>query len=155
MLRNLLKWARVTKAAVAGEQYQTQQVTYLGKVADAAILQPYGLHANLPPDVLTLIVSNQGQADNRVALGCLLKQRPDLNEGEVAFYHPLIPDLIIKLEADGAMLIKSNNKINIEAPETEFTGVVKANGKVIDDTHSHTQGNDSDGNSQATISGVT
>jgi len=154
MLRNLLKWARVTKAATAGEQYQTQQVTYLGKVADAAILQPYGLHANLPPDVLTLVASSQGQADNRVALGCLLKQRPDLIEGEVAFYHPLIPDLIIKLQVDGAMLIKSNNKINIEAPETEFTGVVKANGKVIDDTHGHTQGSDSDGNSQVDISGV-
>lgn len=155
MLRNLLRWARTTKPGDNGKQFPDHQVEYLGKVADSARLFPYGFYANIPDDVLSLIASVQDNPDNRVTLGCLLKNYPDSDGTELFFYHPLIPNLKIKLCSDGKMLIQSDVKIDIVAPETEFTGIVKANGKVIDDTHGHTQGNDSAGNAQEPISGVT
>ena len=116
---------------------------------------PYGLHGNVPAGALALMFAVGGNPENRAAIAWTPKGRPELSEGEVAFYHPLIPNLIIKLQSNGEMLIQSEVKINIIAPETEFTGIVKANGKVIDDTHGHTQGNDSDGDTEASISGVT
>lgn len=153
-IRDLLRWARITKEGGGTEQFATQQMEYLGKVGDGAMLFPYGIHGNVPADFLTLIGAVQGNPDNRVAIGCLMKTRPTLKRGEVAFFHPLLPDLIIKLQEDGEMLIKSGVKINFDAPETEFTGVVKANGKIIDDTHLHAQPNDSAGNTEANITGV-
>jgi hypothetical protein len=154
MLRNILRWARTTKLPESDTQFAVQQTDYLGKTADSAMLFPYGFYANIPPDVLALICSVQGHANNRVELGCLLKERPDFDGVGVALYHPLIEGLYIRLEPNGEINIKSNVKINIEAPETEFTGIVKANGKVIDDTHGHAQSNDSGGNSEVDISGV-
>lgn len=53
------------------------------------------------------------------------------------------------------MNVTATTKVDIVSPLTEFTGTVKANGKVIDDTHGHTQANDSDNDVQAAISGVT
>jgi hypothetical protein len=146
---------RITKPSDKDRQFAQQQMEYMGKPGDGAILFPYGLHANVPADTLALGASVQGNPDNRVAIGFLLKSRPALTAGEVAFYHPLLPDMIIKLQANGQMLIKSGVKINIEAPVTEFTGIVKANGKVIDDTHGHVQGPDSAADTQVQIVGVT
>ena len=154
MFRNLIRWARVTKAGSDDKQYATQQVEYLGKVAESQMVFPYGIHANLPPHSLALMFAVQGNPENRAAIGWTPTKRPKLVEGEVAFYHPLIPNLIIKLKANGEMLIQSDVKINIVAPETEFTGTVKANGKIIDDTHRHAQDPDSDGDGQANIEGV-
>ena len=154
MIRNLLRWARITKAGDDDKAFATQQMEYLGKVAEGLIVFPYGLHGNVPPDSLALMFAVQGNPDNRAAIAWKPKDRPTLKAGEVAFYHPLLPNLIIKLKEDGKMLIQSDVKIDIIAPETEFTGTVKANGKIIDDTHQHSQPNDSAGNSQATIVGV-
>ena len=154
MLRNLIRLARVTKAGSDDKQYATQQVEYLGKVAESQMVFPYGIHGNVPPDSLALMFAVHGNPENRAAIGWTTTKRPKLSSGEVAFYHPLIPNLIIKLQANGEMLIQSDVKINIVAPETEFTGTVKANGKIIDDTHRHSQDSDSDGDSQADIEGV-
>lgn len=127
---------------------------YMGKTADGFMVFPYGLFANVPKDTLALMLAIQGNPDNRAAIACSVDNRPDLEEGETAFYHPLIPGLLIKLKADGKMSIESAVKIDIIAPETEFTGIVKANGKIIDDTHGHAQANDSGGNTEVNISGV-
>lgn len=154
MLRKLIRWARITKAGTDAEQFPVQQVEYMGKVADSLMVFPYGMHGNVPADSLGLMFAVGGNPENRATIGFAPQDRPTLEEGEVAFYHPLLPNLIIKLQASGEMLIQSDLKINIVAPETEFTGIVKANGKVIDDTHQHSQANDSNGDSQVNINGV-
>lgn len=149
MLRNLIRWARIIKAGSDTEQFAVQQMEYLGKIADGVIVFPYGVHANLPPDTLALMMSVQGNPDNRAAIGWTPKKRPLLKSGEVAFYHPLLPDLIIHLKEDGKMLVKSGVQIDVVAPEVVITGnltvtgtttlgaTVTSNGKDISDTHTH------------------
>lgn len=153
MLRNILRWMRTTKSGADDKQFAVQQVEYLGKVGDGAMLFPYGYHGNLPPDFLVLGVSVQDNPDNRVAIGCLPKKRPKLKEGEVAFYHPPTDAFIIWRESGdldietgsggGANINIKATTVNITADvnitgNTEFTGTVMANGKPIDETHSHT-----------------
>jgi len=142
---------------------------YLGKVADGLIVFPYGIHGNVPADSLALMFSVQGNPDNRAAIAWTPKDRPKLAGSEVAFYHPPT-DAFIIWRANGELDIETGTggtkDINIKAAsvnitanvnivgDTTFTGTVKANGKVIDDTHQHAQPNDSAGNSEATITGV-
>ncbi len=171
MLSKLLRWARITAPGDDSNQFEVQQMDYNGKVADGLIVFPYGIHGNVPADALALMFAVQGNPENRAAIAWTPKDRPELEAGEVAFYHPPT-DAFIIWRASGELDIETGGSgtadINLKAAtvnmnvtqlnvigNTEFTGTVKANGKVIDDTHGHTQGNDSDGDVEAAISGVT
>lgn len=166
MLRNMLRWMRITKSSADNKQFPAHQMEYLGKVADGANLNPYGVHTNIPADVLVLGASVQGNPDNRVALGVLPKSRPKLEEGEVAFYHPKTGAFIIWREGGNLEIVTDGNiditaetitvnatTINANA-DVNFVGALTSNGKNISDTHSHSQPNDSGGNSEANTSGV-
>lgn len=156
----IIRWANITSSSTDDQQFAVQQLEYLGKVADAAMVFPYGYHANIPADVLSLIVSVQGNPDNRAAIGVSPKDRPTLAEDEVAFYHPASGGFIIWRTGGNLELNAGTNDINFTGAnfnftgDTAFTGTVTANGKVIDDTHEHSQGVDSAGDTQATIVGV-
>lgn len=160
MLRNLLRWARITKPAIGGEQFASQQTEYLGKTSDSAMLFPYGMYANAPSNALALIASVQDHPDNRVALGCLLKDRPQLEGGEVALYHPSTGS-IIKWNVDGNLLV-SNGAATLTMEGNTLTltgnlvvdGTMTNNGKDVGDTHQHAQAADSAGNTEANIVGV-
>jgi len=99
----------VTKAGDdTPDKFHTQQLEYLGKPADALMVFPYGLHANVTPDALALIFSAQANPENRAAIAWTPKQRPKLAEGEAAFYHP----------PTGAFIIwKANGDLDIEVGE--------------------------------------
>lgn len=217
----LLRWARITKAGSDDQQFATQQMTSMGKVADGLIVFPYGVHGNVPPDALALMFAVQGNPDNRAAIAWTPKDRPLLKAGEVAYYHPPT-GTIIKFDEDGNISIATGNdatgditvdakdltinasgdvsvtaggdieataggelnatattSVSVTAPlitlngnvvingtftsnssggsgEINFTSTsVKHNGKEIGENHGHTQGNDSDGDTEAAISGVT
>lgn len=148
--------AQITQEVVDNEQFVSHQVSYLGKEANGTVFYPYGLHASAPIDSWALMFGIQGHPDNRALIVSAPKDRPNLKLGEVTLYHPLIPDLIIKLQEDGQLLIKSAVKVFVDAPEVEVTGNVKingslevvgsttlsatvtSNGKDISDTHTHT-----------------
>lgn len=178
MLRNLLRWARITKAGTDDQQFATQQMEYLGKVSDGLIVFPYGIHGNVPADALALMFAVQGNADNRAAIAWTPKDRPKLKEGEVAFYHPPT-DALIKWDEDGNLIITTgengagNVTLNCKDATVNATGSVAIttptltlngnfvvngtmtnNGKDVGATHGHAQANDSAGNSEANISGV-
>lgn len=92
MLGNMIKRAVVTLAGSDNKQVPIQQITYNGKVADAEIIFPYGVHANLSADnnTLCIVFAVEGQEDYRAAMGYTPGLRPKpLEEGEVVFYHPL------------------------------------------------------------------
>lgn len=130
MLRKLIRWARVTAAGTDTSQYATQQVEYMGKVGDSFMVFPYGLHGNLPPNSLALMFSVGGNPDVRASIGWTPSLRPELKAGEVALYHPLIPDMMIYLREDGTMLVKSGVAIDVDAPEAKFTGNVTIDGNL-------------------------
>ncbi len=102
---NMIRWARITKAGSDDQQFATQQMEYLGKVADGLIVFPYGLHGNVPPDALAMMFAIQGNPDNRAAIAWTPKNRPKLAEGEVAFYHP---------PTDAFMIWRANGDLDIE-----------------------------------------
>lgn len=155
MLNKLLRWARITGRPRNSDQFPVQQLRALKKNSDSFMVFPIGMYATFT-EQLALLFSIGGNPDNKAHIPCTTKSRPSLKDDELAIFHPFFPDgLIIKFESSGEMTLKSDVKINFIAPETEFFGIVKANGKTIDDTHGHTQGNDSDGDTEAAISGVT
>lgn len=153
--KDQVRLAKITKNVVGDGQFISHEVSYLGKEANGIAFYPYGFHANAPPESWALMLSIQGHPDNRALLVSEPKVRPELKSGEVALYHPLIPDLIITLQSDGQLLIKSGVKVFVNAPEAEFTDNVKingnlevvgnttlsstviSNGKDISDTHTH------------------
>lgn len=163
-------WARITKSSPDTKQFNTQQLEYMGKPADAFMVFPYGIHGNVPPDSIALLMHVQRGSDEKAAIAWSPKKRPKLAENEVAFYHPPTDAFIIwrqsgnlDIETGGEGTADINIKaqtINIEADmnvtgDTHFTGRVRANGKIIDDTHGHIQGPDSNGDTEDPISGVT
>jgi len=150
--RNLLRWGRITQPGSDDKQFATQQMEYLGKVADGFIIFPYGMHGNVPADALALMFAVQGNPDNRAAIAWTPKDRPTLADGEVAFYHPPT-DAFIIWRASGELDIETGNggtkDINILATKVKITGdlevtgvttlgaTVTSNGKDISDTHTH------------------
>lgn len=108
LLKNLLRWGKITKAGTDTEQFAVQQMEYLGKVSDGLIVFPYGIHGNVPPESFALMFSVQGNPENRAAIAWTPKDRPQLKSGEVAFYHPPT-DALIKWDEGGNLEITTGN----------------------------------------------
>lgn len=129
-------WAKITRAGKDDQTYPVQQATYLGRVTDAFVLFPYGMHANLPADQLGLMLDERG----RVFMGTSAVGRIAVEDGEVVFYHP---GTLSKLH------FKANGDIDITAGKVTITGdlevtgdtalgaTVTSNGVDISDTHKH------------------
>lgn len=137
---NMIRWARITKAGENGQQFYTQQMEYQGKTVNGVIIFPYGTHANVPADNLALMMAIQGNPDNRAAVAWDAKNRPNLEEGEVAVYSPV---------SDSYIIMRTNGDIDIKAGTVTIDGnltvtgattlsdTVTSNGKDISDTHIH------------------
>lgn len=153
MLRNLLRWARITKAGTDDKQFATQQMSYLGKVADGVMVFPYGIHGNVSVDALCLMFSVEGNPENRAAIAWTPKDRPKLAAGEVAFYHPPTGGSMI-WRANGDLDIQTKGDINITAANLNVTGethlddIVTSNDIDISHTHVHEQINDGNGDTE-------
>jgi len=179
----LSNWlAKITKKGDESLSFPIQQFEMNGRVGDAYIVSPYGMHANLPEGQPALNMS----PDGTILMGIDPIGRIKAEEGEVVFYHPVTKskihfknnkDIDIETENDINAVCDNINvtaatKATVMAPESEFIGNVKitgnldvtgsttlsatvtSNGKDISDTHGHAQANDSGGNSEANISGV-
>ncbi len=168
MLRRLIRWARITKAGTDTESFAVQQMEYMGKVADGLIVFPYGIHGNVPADSLALMFAIGGNPDDRAAIAWTPNNRPELKDGEVAFYHPPTDATLIWKENGDLDIVTGNEgaaninitcatanvtataAVNITSPLTTINGdltvtgatalsaTVTSNGKDISDTHTHT-----------------
>ncbi len=122
--KNIVRWAKITQAGSDDKQFATQQMTYLGKVADGVMVFPYGFHANAAPDSLALMFAIQGNPDNRAAIPWDHKNRPKLVSGEVAFYHPST-DAFIIWRASGDLDIETGDggtkNVNINCKQANVT----------------------------------
>ena len=134
-MKNDIRWIRVVKAKTEIDnesKFYVQQVEYTEKPADSLMIFPYGIHANVPADAFGIMFSIQENPDNRGTIAWTPKNRPDLVDGEVAFYHPPTKAFLIwKTNGDldietgnsgvGQINIKSGN-INIESGDITVTG---------------------------------
>jgi len=137
LIKNIVRWARITKAGSDDKQFATQQMEYLGKVADGIIVFPYGLHGNVPADSLALMFAVQGNPDNRAAIAWTPKDRPKLADGEVAFYHPPT-DAFIIWRTSGDLDIETGNtgtaNVNIKCKDLTVNASGDANINCVNST---------------------
>ncbi len=112
-IKSLIRLAVITAFSSDDKKFPIHQVEYMGKKADACAWYPYGYHANPGPEVLNLLFSVIGNAENRVMLPSSPKERPKpLVEGEVIFYNPTTQSFI-HLKADGSIDINSKTDLNV------------------------------------------
>ncbi len=158
--RNMIKRAVITLGGSDDKELPIQQLSYNGKVADAEIIFPYGVHANLSADnnTLCIVFAVDGQEDYRAAMGYtpLLRPKP-LAEGEVVFYHPLTQskihfrnngdidvdvtgengDLNVTIKKDlnitvgGDVNITATGTATVTVPTTEWIGNINVTGNVV------------------------
>lgn len=106
MSRNDIKLAKVTKNTKDQERIPVFQITYLDKVADAAIILPYGLTSRpIPGETLCLVFSIQGNEENRIAipLGTTARKK-GLKDGEVVLENQKIGSFLY-LDEDGNLRV--------------------------------------------------
>ena len=127
LIRRLMRWARVTRPGDDTGDFPIQQVGYLGKIGDALVWFPYGMHANIPADELALALSMQGNPEARVVLPGSPKKRIKVAAGEVVFFHP-DTGTKIHLMADGSIEIVAVGDVNVTTPtNSKMDSVVHTN----------------------------
>lgn len=146
-LKALVKLGSATSARGSTGEVPVQNYTYLGKKGDGMSAFPYGFDANVPADTIAILLANEANAENRLAIPMSPFQwKKDLLSGEVVLYHPPTSTEIRFL---------TDASIRVTAPEVVFTGNVTIQGdltvvgetalgsvvtsgvKNISDTHTH------------------
>ena len=191
----LSNWlAKITKSGNESGSFPIQQFEMNGRVGDAYIASPYGVHANLPANQPALNLS----PDGTILMGIDPVGRIKIEAGEVVFYHPVTKskiyfknnkDIDIETEADINAICDNANitavtKATVTAPDIDLignvnitgtldvsgistfaaniiaqanvavTGALTQGGKDVGKDHTHSQGNDSGGNSEVDTGGV-
>ena len=116
----LSNWlAKITKKGSEELSLPIQQFEMNGRVGDAYIVSPYGVHANLPVNQPALNVS----PDGTILMGIDPIGRIKVESGEVVFYHPITKskihfknnhDIDVETEADINAQCKNLNVIASE-----------------------------------------
>ena len=143
--------------------FRKARVKGLGKESTVYVVYPYGLTANAPEGALCVSWQVSGQESDRVAIADFPQSRPkDLAPGEVVVSNYLTGSEV-RFSANGDIDITAVSNVNITAttaltitaPDVtitgavEITGTIANNGTTIGDDHIHSQGNDSNGDSEA------
>ena len=101
-IKRLIRWCVI---GIAGDDLglrPVQQTQYLGKTGDAAVVFPYGYHANVPPGYPALMLSLMGKGENRAILPMSWTKRPKPSPvGDVVMYSPEYPTTEFRLQAGG------------------------------------------------------
>ena len=147
-LKNILRWCRISNPGQDDKQFPAQQIEFLGKTADALIISPYGMHSNIPTDVLGLVVTVQGHQENKAIIGVSAPNRPKLESGEISFYSPESGSSItlktngdIEVNAGSGVVNMTADSVNLSGDlnvdgDTSVKGIT-SNGTDIGDTHTH------------------
>ena len=111
-IKSICRFGLVTGKVDNSKSFATQQITYLGKVSDCAMLFPYGLYSHASrDDSLIAFYSMGGDEDNKLGMPYAPYKRPiDLQEGEVALYHPR-SEASVKLRNNGDIEISTGNSL--------------------------------------------
>lgn len=178
-IQNLIKKAQITGGADNESHFAKQQIVYHNQVTDCAMLFPFGMYANASSSdsLVTVFVIGDNEEDKIGIPYAPLKRPRDLEQGEVALYHPET-ETFIKFRNSGNLEIESGGGgegiITIKGAVTIDGAVTIAGGATIDDltvtgtstlgstvtsggvdisnTHTHTQPNDGGGNVEAPTS---
>lgn len=161
MLKNIFKIAKLLSVDDS-ENLRFGSVSTLGKTQKVLIFSPYGLMHKPPADSMVLLWSQQGQESNGIGIADDPRNRTlkDLSEGEVALGNYSTSHYIY-FDKDGLCTIVSkdlkitvDDSVEIVGTDVEITSsTLTHNGTNIGDSHIHSQGADSDGDSEVDTGG--
>ncbi len=152
------------KAILDNSPFRKARVRGLNKDSTVYVVYPYGITANAPLGSLCVSWQIGGQESDRFAITDFPQIRPkDLKPGEVVVSNYLTKSEV-RFKANGDIEITSAAKVNViaatdlnltaienltlNAVNIEITGALTNNGTNVGSTHIHSQGNDSDGDSE-------
>lgn len=141
-ISRLIRWASVTRQGKDDKKLPIQQIGYLGKVADCVMVFPYGMHANVDGDALTLMFAVGGDDDNKAGIPTSGTRRQQLAPGEVMVYSPVTGASVVFKAAGsvdvaapgdinataGGNMNATATAVNVTAPTVAVTGNVIING---------------------------
>lgn len=110
-ISRLIRWASITRPGKDDKALPIQQVSYLGKSADCTIVFPYGMHANVDGDSLTLVFAVGGDDDNKAGISTSGNRRQQLAPGEVMVYSPVTGDSVV-FKAGGGIDLTTTGDLN-------------------------------------------
>jgi hypothetical protein len=113
-IKSLLRWAKTTRDEADADAWPTHQVSYMGKVGKSLAWFPFGFHANVPKENLTLVMSMQGNPEARVDLPGSPLSRPVAEPGEVVVYHPATGSKV-HFKESGDVDVESVGDVNVDA----------------------------------------
>lgn len=124
---NLIKLGLVSLNDGDSGSMPTMQVQYLGNVADAAVMLPYGLTSRaIPDDTLCLILNILGEEENRIAIPLSTTNRKKgLKDGEVVLENQKTGSFVYLKDSGGLDIssegVSLDSDIDIEG-DLETTG---------------------------------
>lgn len=122
MIGSFLKWCTVTLKGSDSKQFPVQQVAFDGNTADAFMIFPYGMSANVSNDALSLLFSVND--DDFAAIATSAKERiKNLKQGEVIFFHPEKKSFL-KFVESGDIKISTNSKLSITNDTAELIDLI-------------------------------
>lgn len=133
------------------------QVGYLGKTANAEAIWPYGLGGRLPEDAQVFLFNIEGMEENKAGIGTAPNQRKKVdNSGEIWVGNPLTQAIILfksdksieMTNGTGNMTMLPDGSVNINGLIISSSGELTNAAGIVLGTHTHAQGNDSDGNTE-------
>lgn len=150
-------WGKIT-GKDKGLKYPDQQASFISRVGDHTIIFPYGLYCDLPDDVLLKAI------DEGSAISVTVARPSDAATGEPVVFHPVTNSRVI-MRNNGDIDVYSSSKVNIDTPLVNMTGDLRVEGDITAryntgndvglGTHTHSQGNDSNGDAEQETNSAT
>lgn len=112
LFKRLIRWASVVRSGTDTGQFPVQQVVYLGKTADAIMVFPYGMHANVDGNSIGPLVLLNGNDENRAMVPTSMTRRSTLGSGDVEIYSPV---------SRSRVTIRANGDVEVDAANITAT----------------------------------
>jgi len=125
-LKQLIRLAMVSNHGADSAPITTQQIKYHGKIGNSTSWYPYGLHSVAKDGSLCLVLSPNGNSEERIHIPTSMPDRPQGKPGEVFLFHP-DSGSVVKLGEDGTititaasdLILVSPTKIELDAPTVD------------------------------------
>jgi len=120
-LRAMIKQA-ILKSLDDSGVHQVGTFRYMGNDQKAVIMTPYGLFSKAPEGCFSVVFQVGGKESNQIAFSMDAKNRPTLEDGEVALFDTANGKHII-IKKNGDIEIKGSKEILISATGISIDGV--------------------------------
>ena len=112
---NNIKYSKTTETIKDSKSYPIVKVTYLKRIGDVAVGEPYGIHGSAPVGTPCLMYTIGNDESNRMLVPLSSKTRPrDLLENEFVCGNFVVGSTVL-FDQEGNIHVTSINDININA----------------------------------------